>query len=292
MSFLTEDELIDSFGGGYSPAFAEIPDHLKTQKVAAGWFGFVAHDDFLKIHEYWQQIPTDLVTDALRHTALGMDAGLIRYMDTGDTEHYLALFARAHATSFRVTKLLPTEFRTSQAVEAMLESPSEFELSFLTNPWVAQVMTAEQMETAARFSAKVMVRLPVDKISENSLYIHLVEGAMGYHYLREVRKLSLAADFLKSGHWPQLASFVVGSQDKPKDIAEAVRLIDEPENALIQALNMAFLMTYPIDDVMALMTTRKLIKLAMEMYTDDELRPLMKTNKLLKSPLLEEALGL
>jgi hypothetical protein len=273
MSYLTEDELIDSFGDGYAPAFADIPEHLKTQKVAAGWFGFIAHDDYLKIQENWQQIPKELVTDALRNTAIGMDAGIIKHIDPDDTDHYLALFAKAHATSFRVTKLLHPDYKNSQTVEAMLESPGEFELSFLANAWVAEVMTAEQRETASRFSAKVMARLPVDKISENALYIHLCEGVIGYHYLREVRKLRLAADFLRSGHWPELSDHVVGTQDRPKDASEAFRLVNEPENALVQSLNMAFLMTYPIEEVMALMTTRKLVKLAMEMYTEEELRP-------------------
>jgi hypothetical protein len=291
MSFLTEDDLVARFGDEYVPDFADIPDHLKTQKVAAAWFDFVSNRDFLKIDEYWQQLPTSLVTDALRNEALAMEPWIFKHIDPGDTDQYLGLFARAHATSPRVTRMLHPDFRNSKAVDAMLEAGSEFELSFLSNAWVAEVMTAEQMETAARISARVMARLPVDKISENSLYIHLVEGVMGYHHLRQERKLRLAADFLKSGHWPELAKHV-GTQAKPKDAAEAVKLIDEPENALIQALNMAFLMTYPIDEVMALMTTRKLVKLAMEMYTEEELRPLMKTNKLLKGAMLEESLGL
>lgn len=292
MSFLTEDELVARFGDEYVPDFADIPDHLKTQKVAAAWFDFVSHRDYLKIDGYWQQLPTDLVTDALRNEALGMEPWIFKHIDPGDTDQYLALFARAHASSTRVTRMLHPDFRNSKAVDAMLEAGSEFELSFLSNAWVAEVMTAEQMETAARISARVMARLPVDKISENALYIHLVEGVMGYHHLRQERKLRLAADFLKSGHWPELTNHVVRNQPVPTDAAQAVGLIDQPENALIQALNMAFLLTYPIEEVMALMTTRKLIKLAQEMYTADELRPLMKTNKLLKEALLEDALGL
>jgi hypothetical protein len=121
--------------------------------------------------------------------------------------------------------------------------------------------------------------------------IHLAGSFYGFGLLRKESKLRLAADFLKISDWPESANPFELDKKEPKDAQEAFDVI-ETAQPNTQAIYMAWLMNQPIEQVIALMTTRPKMKLAMEMYTEAELRPLMKNNRLLKAALLEESLGL
>jgi hypothetical protein len=121
--------------------------------------------------------------------------------------------------------------------------------------------------------------------------IHLAGSFYGFGLLRKESKLRLAADFLKISDWPESANPFERDKKEPKDAQEAFDVM-ETAAPNTQAIYMAWLMNQPIKQVIALMTTRPKMKLAMEMYTEAELRPLMKNNRLLKAALLEESLGL
>jgi hypothetical protein len=55
---------------------------------------------------------------------------------------------------------------------------------------------------------------------------------------------------------------------------------------------MAYVMTYPMDEVVPLMCERKLHKLVLEMYPKEALTPYMKKYRDLRGVALEEELGL
>lgn len=287
-----EDALIASFNNSYAPDFDDIPAHLKTQRVAAAWFTFIAYYDSEGVCDHWQHIPLELVTDDLRQTAIGIDARVIGHIDPSDTEKYLDLFIRAFKTTFRVTRLLHPDFKTPKTIDVMLGSPREFERSYIVNPWISEVMTADQLEAASRVSDRIMAQLPDSKISDEALSIHLGRGFSTYDLLFLKGKLRLAADFLKRGHWPSPSGEFESIQQRPRNVAEAFDLLREAPKDGIRALYMACLLNHPIEDVVSQVNTREDVAMIMEIYTEEELRPMMKLNRHLKAALLEGALGL
>jgi hypothetical protein len=286
-----EDALIARFSNLYAPAFAEIPKHLQTERVAQEWLTILSNLNFDAVFHYWKQIPSELITDDLRKRALGLDARLIQHFDPRDTEQYLDLFIAAYKCTSLIIPLINPDFRTSETVEAMLALPREFERSFQKNPWIAEVMTADQLEKASRLSAKIMAGLPIEKISPEALYIHLSIGFDGYLALHRKGKLRLAADFLKQGYWPEPDDTGL-KIEKPEDAAQGLSLLMGIDFGTDAALYMAYLMTHPIEDVLSVMKTREHINYLLEMYSPAELRPFVKTHRHLKAALLEESLGL
>jgi hypothetical protein len=109
--------------------------------------------------------------------------------------------------------------------------------------------------------------------------------------LKRAGKLRIGVDFLKSGRWPESDGPFDDDVQKPESLLEAFSLLlgggDIP-----RALYMAYVMTYDIEDVMAMVVTPSCAKLVVEMYEEKELRPHMKNNRHLKAALLEETLGL
>jgi hypothetical protein len=296
MSYLLkveEDELISSFGDDYKPDFADIPEHLKTERVAYDWLEFRAGFDFEeKASNLWLQIPHHLVTDRLRYYGISLDSEIIGHIQPSDTDHYLNLFINAHNEDHQSTKYLHSNFKTTSTIDAMMASPYQFERSYWSDSWIAKVMTADQRESAARVFSKIMVKLPVDQISTEALSAHLADSFVVFGMLRKEGKLRAAACFLKSHPWPKTANPFEHDEKEPKDALEAIEMIDKAQGENTKAVYMAWLMNQPIEHVIGLMTSRQQIKLALEMYSENELRPLMKNNRLLKGALLEETLGL
>lgn len=287
-----EDALIASFSNLYAPDFAEIPKHLQTQRVVQEWLTIQSNLNFHAVFHYWKQIPSELITDDLRKKAINLDARIIQHFEPSDTDQYLDLFITAYSHTSLVIPLLNPDFRTSDTVEAMLALPREFERGFLKNPWISEVMTADQWEAASRLSAKIMAGLPIDKISSEALYIHLSVGFDGYIALHKKGKLRLAADFLRQGYWPEPKGSMMPKIEKPENVAHGLSLLMAEEFMSDGSLYMAYLMTHPIEDVLSAMNTREHINYLLEIYSPEELRPFVKTHRHLKAALLEESLGL
>jgi hypothetical protein len=287
-----EDELIARFGNAYLPVFSDIPEHLQTQRVAAQWFTILSSLELDDAAYYWKQIPVELLTDDLRHVAVSLDARIIKLIEPVETSQYLDLFARAFKLTFQAAKWIHPDFQTSETIAVMLGSPVEFDRSCTANPWMVDVMTPDQLEAACRISARLMSKQPESKISETALCIHLSKGFFNYGHMRKEGKVRLAADFLKSGHWPAPAGVLEFYKRPPEDAADAFDLLQNAIAYDVVGLYMASLMNYPMEDVIALIGTREQVEVLLEMYSHDELRPYLKQNIHLKAALLEECLGL
>jgi hypothetical protein len=286
-----EDALISRFSNLYTPAFAEIPRHLQTERLAKEWLTILSNLNFDAVISYWEQIPAELITDELREKAIGLDVRIIQHIDPSDTESYLDLFIRAFKTSWVVLPLLHPDFKTSSTIDLMLSSARQFEYGYQKNSWIADVMTPDQWEAASRISAKIMADLPVEKISPEALHTHLSIGYSGYGMLHKKGKLKLAADYLKQGHWPVVSEALRRDIERPGDIAQGLSLALEYDSGG-EALYLAYLMTHPVEEVLSVMSTREHISYLLEMYTPEELRPFIRTHRHLKAALLEESLGL
>jgi hypothetical protein len=59
-----------------------------------------------------------------------------------------------------------------------------------------------------------------------------------------------------------------------------------------ESLHMAYLMTYPMDQVIPLLCEDKKARLVLEMYSKEALAPYVKKYRVLRGVVLEEALGL
>lgn len=136
-----------------------------------------------------------------------------------------------------------------------------------------------------------MGKLPRSQISQAALDTHLKTGHTGYYRLRGIGKLKLAAEYMQGGHWPEPDGYDP-HLEKPSNVHDAFLAIQSSLDSRVVTMYMVYLMTQPIEEVIGLMGNHQFMFLVKEMYTEDELRPLMKTNSYLRGVLLEDALGL
>jgi hypothetical protein len=271
--------------------FTDVPKNFRTAEGACYWLNSKLSRKKASVAEMFNQIPPEMVSDDLRLIALMKDATFINHIEPKDTEQYLEMFMTAYLRGDDRTHPHP-DYRTAATVERMMDFHGAFECSYFKQPWIAEVMTPAQMTVAAERYIRMMVRLPMEHVSQKALENHLKQSCGGYTILRQAGKLKLAARYLKTGSWPTADGFFEEVQSEPKDLLDALRLMESDSDEVCVGLYMAWVLAQPIEQVVPLMTSPKLISLAIEMYSAKELRPHLKTNRNLKAAMLEESLGL
>ena len=276
--------------------FNDIPDKVKTKEGAYNWLFMKKHGK--QVRDYFLQIPVELVLDKTREVAVAECVQVLSDIDPKDTQDYLRLCMMGYERNHLAATYFHEDFRTAKTVEAMIAAgmPQTFARSHAENSWMTRVMTPELVEKASMASLPFMMSLPDSQISDEALRGHLDEGYIGYSYLHDAGKLKLAARYLKTGAWPNYNMLLDETQlIEPRDIGHAFDIAsawDEWSNPIERSLYMAYVLSHPIGEVVPLLTDRKHIDVALELYTEAELWPYMKTNRHLKAAMLEGSLGL
>ena len=284
----------DNFYKAYD-RFEELPEQCKNEFGAEKWFKAWATDgvdqDFAC--DCFQQIPLHLMTDDLRKYAIFNHTQVLELIDPSDTPAYKSICLQAYRFSSRAAEFFKEEARTTEIVELLIK---DYSWSFLTSyrayPWISELMTPALIEKASLASDMFMLSLPDDQMSQAALDKHLGEGTSTYSALQRVGKLHIGVEYLKGGRWPESDGTLDYPIPKPKGIEDAFCALVQNDMEMPRALYMAYVMTYPIEDVMALVVSPATARPVIDMYSEKELRPHIKANRHLKALMLEESLGL
>lgn len=293
MSFIEDMQQFEDKSLSYSKyaAFADIPDELKTQLGAGLWLKAMKTTGIGRLVDYFEQIPKAFLSQGLLKCVVQWDVRLLANIDPSDSHDYAELCLEAFKRSHLAANYFHEDFRTAQTVASLIGVPSIIDAAFAEVPWMREVSTPDLIEAAALDNLYFMAGLPDEQISDAALSKHLAWDA-NFQALRANGKLHLAAKHLKTGAWPEPLAKSDPRQPKPRTLESAFNHMLSKAIKSRQALYMANLMTYPIEEVMPLMQTRQHVSMAMEMYSAEELKPFMKGNRHLKAAMLEESLGL
>ena len=293
MSFIEDMQQFEDKSLSYSKyaAFADIPDELKTQLGAGLWLKAMKTTGIGRLVDYFEQIPKAFLSQGLLKCVVQWDVRLLANIDPSDSHDYAELCLEAFKRSHLAANYFHEDFRTAQTVASLIGVPSIIDAAFAEVPWMREVSTPDLIEAAALDNLYFMAGLPDEQISDAALSKHLAWDA-NFQALRANGKLHLAAKHLKTGAWPEPLAKSDPRQPKPRTLESAFNHMLSKAMKSRQALYMANLMTYPIEEVMPLMQTRQHVSMAMEMYSAEEMKPFMKGNRHLKAAMLEESLGL
>jgi hypothetical protein len=226
----------------------------------------------------------------MRKYAVSNVVEVLGLIEPEDAPAYTAICLFAYRNNYRAVEFFKEEVRTTEMVELMMMDLWSFIKSYRDYPWIRQAMTPKLVEDLSLISDEFMLSLPHDQVSEAALNKHLSKGDYTYTVLQKSGRLHLGVAFLKGGGWPKPNGPFDHPIPKPDSLVEAFSELlgdDVPRE-----LYMAYVMTYPIEDVMALVVAPSCAKLVVEMYDEKELRPHARKNRHLKAALLEESLGL
>lgn len=264
---------------------------IKNQDVVNIWLIYMINLGRKPVNFFWSQIPAEFLSDDLLTLAVRHDCSIFQHIVPKDPEEYIRLFMVAFRQDFSTAQYIHQDYRNAATVEAMLDSPGVFEGSYNREAWVSNVMTPELIERASLRRVTFMGNLPRSQVSQAALDTHLEKGYTGYYRLRGIGRLKLAAEYMQGGHWPEPDGFD-HPLEKPRNARGAFLAIQSTLDSRLVTMYMVYLMTQPIEEVIGLMGNHNFMFLVKEMYTEDELRPLMKTNIFLRGSFLEDALGL
>lgn len=271
--------------------FEKLPEHNKNEYGAYQWYKEVTKDaDATIACDCFQQIPLNLITDEMRKYAVSNVVEVLGLIAPEDTPAYTAICLIAYRYNYRAVGFFNEEVRTKEMVELLMMDPWALLHSYREYPWILQAMTPKLVEKFSLTNDEFMLSLPHYQVSEAALNKHLSEGDCTYSGLQKSGRLHLAVAFLKGGGWPKPIGPYDDPIPKPDSLGDAFSALLGED--IPRALYMAYVMTYPMADVMSLVVAPSCAKLVVEMYEEKELRPHIKNNRFLKATLLESSLGL
>jgi hypothetical protein len=273
--------------------FEKLPADCKDGLGAFHWFKAIIgfSDDPVLILDCYQQIPAISVTDDLRQYAVFLNSNVLDLISPSDTPAYTTMCRTACSRNYKAAEFIKAEARTAETVELLFDNRS-FSLIYRDYPWIATLMTPEMLEKASLANSLFMASLPDNQISKAALNKHLGFCHSPYTELKKSGMLHLAAGYLKAGRWPIASGPIASYQEPPSNLKKAFASILNVELEDTWALHMAYVMTYPIEEVIAAVKSPMHAKLLVEMYEEKELRLHIKRNRHLKAAMLEASLGL
>jgi hypothetical protein len=243
-----------------------------------------------------------LWSDGLLEFAVKYDPKALNLISPADTGIYQSLCVQAYAGDFEAAGLFHETFRTSETVLLMLEAKGDFYESYKRFPWIESVMTPSVFKKATRNSFEFLLSRPVSEISVPTLNVWFGVGTGHYQRARKDGRLDLPATLLKSGLWPRIFKVLetdvhgdlvdIEAEERPDTLKRGLELVVETPEYSLCGVYMAYVKSFPIAEVIQQMDHRKYMPYALELYTQEELRPLIHTNRHLKAALLENALGM
>lgn len=284
----------DNFNKLYE-RFEKLPEHCKNAFGASKWYQAWATEDVDPAFACgcFQQIPLNLVNDDLRKYAVFHHMQVIDLIDPSDTPAYKSICLIAYRSSYKAAQFFKAEVHTTEMVELMIRDYSwSFLDAYRLCPWIAELMTPALIETACLTSDVFMLSLPDALMSRAALNKHLGEGTSTYSLLKKMGRLHIGVEYLKSGRWPESDGPFDDIVQKPESLVEAFSILVQNDKEMPLALYMAYVMTYPIEDVMSLVVSQATARPLVHMYSEKELRPHTKVNRHLKAVMLEDSLGL
>lgn len=278
--------------------FADVPD--KTPETALHWLMAIHATKAKPLQEQFEQIPVPLWTGKLLFFAVTYQPTVLSIIPPQHAPNYQSLCVLASRKDFLTAGMFHEDFRTPETIERMLDERINFHQSFQQFPWISAAMTPELMEKAASRWLALLLLLPAEKVSYATLRARFDSSLSAYRQARKAGRLDLPARMIRTGGWPNIYDpdalksvkdfRTVMLVEKPNSLRCGMDLMLEGED--VCPVYMAFVMSHPLDDVIAHVNSRKYVPYIIEMYKEEELRPYINTNRLLKAGLLESALGL
>jgi hypothetical protein len=271
--------------------FADIPFEFQTHEIANEWFLQKQHKNTEPLADCFRQIPQHLRSIELVRWAADDGINAIEGLDAQHPEYQelaqiCVLKNYQHIVSVHpdVRQALLPVFCAIH-ITKIHQVDKEFE-------WFRSALTPECLRICTQ-NIDFFLDTPEEQITTDiSQYTMTQNFCVWLAYgLRKRGKIHLLAERIAAGDWPK--DNYVKNIEKPISLLNGrYKLTASESGKEHETLYMAYLMSYPMDEVVPLMKGRRLQKLLFEMYSTEALAPYLKKSRELRGILLEDSLGL
>lgn len=280
--------------------FQKLPDSLKTTEVAEQWLrhhrdrfkksGFTLNP-YLQIKHY----NPELITDSVRFIAVEIGNTLYD-INPDETKAYKEIAVHAIMNCATNTAVLAEEFHTLEMLEAIVNRcPYRIDTLLDNQKWMIPLLTPEMKKNLVKDNLKLALSLDESEISREQWKKLLDEGVTDYVAVERSGRLHVLVEYIRDGGWPNPVLIDGQTISFPK-VATPTEALDKytrtktygPRHVLYKA----WLHAFPIEEVLAATDNHEMVRLLMDIFPEDALRPHLKLNRALRARLLENDLGM
>ena len=284
-------------------SFDRIPEHLLDTEVVMVWMTMRELRMAIHVDVSLAQIPRRLINDALLLKAIELDSDALQCIKPDMAEDYLSLVLHAVRRSEYNYRYIDPSYQT----EAMLDEiilHANVHLNINTTDthlaWIRALMTQERIDKVSATNFIFAARVGLEKMEWGDLKALLKKSYKFYPYLDGQHKLHYLTKLMAEGEWPEIDLDDDCLPVRTNTLEEGVFRMMIGSNATYPKVHRtesfymykAYVMTYPIEDVVTAMQAPAKLKVLLEMYSTDKLRAHKHLNRNLRGALLEEAIGL
>jgi hypothetical protein len=284
--YLTAAEVDEGILLGHFPRLSDIPEQFLDDNLAIEWLKFAGSP----IERHYAQVPQALRSSAFLKFAAFNGCNVLKDTSPAQTECYRELVHLCLMNDCQALRDVHPKFRTVQTLKVLKTRFNALDFLPLIQDieWVGPAMSDELVSELCDDDFSFVLQAPASLLRKDLVdYVDLRRPKV-ITSLRINGRLDLLAAKLAKEGWPKNYDLT-----RPASLEDVVaRLPGCTPRYYPETLYLAFVMTYPIDQVVPAMNTVHLKKLLLEMYSIDELRPHMKQDNGLKAVLLDDALGL
>ena len=270
-------------------SFADIPEHLQSYDVAEEWFISMISVKKKSLETCFSEVPEKFWTAKFLATVTKSGCNVLGLIDPGKSPAHQSMAFTCARVNYKNLVALDPKYRTDFAEHLAWNNLREMHLIAKAFPWIRDHISEE---------AVVRCCLNIDfamgyKVLPDGIGKQILLNGDGFEIIRAVGRLDVLVGQIGAGEWPDKISGFGYPGGRPNTLDDGIYCVSGTSaNNARQALYMAYVMTYRMDDLIPLMCERKLHKLVLEMYPKEALTPYMKKYRDLRGVVLEEALGL
>jgi hypothetical protein len=259
-------------------SFAEIPKHLQSGEVAEEWFVSMIQVKKKPLEDCLSEVPPKFWTAQFMTTVANSGCNILRYIDPGRDPMHLNIGMMCARVNYKNLVSLDPKYNAR-----------EIDVIARDFPWVRDHMPASVVHFCC---------LNIDfamgyKVLPDGVGKEIMTNGYGFNKIRAHGRLDVLAEQIAEGEWPTILPKSELPGPKPRSLENGIGFISQcMSGSDRESLHMAYLMTYPMDQVIPLLCEDKKARLVLEMYSKEALAPYVKKYRVLRGVVLEEALGL
>lgn len=272
--------------------FSDIAEEHQTTHTATRWVDLGRGSLF--------DIPDRLINDSVRIAAMSpssdkpMTKNLVieSFMNIkpSQTGRYEELALLGIKKTSQIFMYVEDEYLTKEfLMKALRANPKALmPLTKATQKRIEIAADQEVVDLAVSLASGYLYQFDSDKLTENSVRVCIANQSFNYQVLIEIGHYGVLVDMIREGFWPEDRPFA------PDSLESGIkRFLPIPECLL----HRAFILQFPIKEVIEQMNTPERRNALFHLYSTDELTPHLKTthlgqDKALKGRLLESEMGL
>lgn len=274
--------------------FSDIPRRYQNEETAISWLERMWVKDRADIKACYDQIPAECRTYDFMCKAATFRCDVLKDATPELYDDYEGIARAAIVHNWLALHELDPRFREKMVGDILSAWNTRIDAIVRSCPWFLGLIPEDTVEVYAgnnmlfafeaehRLKETLLHYVCLNRLSRNSSELKAI---------REMRRLDLLADKIREGHWFRGEKYFVA--EKPDSLEQGISGLKQASEAPhYQTLYMCFVMTYPIEEVVSVMSENRLKRLLLEMYSAEALAPFIKNDPGLRGAMLEGAMGL